>query len=122
MDGITINGVAPGWVHTGSSLPEELQSASYTSAGSRGQARRKWRQRVAFLASKEASYITGQVLVVERRKYSSGNKNGRLCSSPLQGVRLPAARAQTLRHARKAFSNAGKQLRRRRENPSGLKA
>src|SRR5690242_5428145 len=36
MDGITINGVAPGWVQTGSSLPEELKSASYTPLGRAG--------------------------------------------------------------------------------------
>lgn len=64
MDGITINGVAPGWVHTGSSLPEELQSASYTPLGRAGQPG-EVAAAVVFLASKEASYITGQILVVD---------------------------------------------------------
>jgi len=64
MDGITINGVAPGWVHTGSSLPEELQSASYTPLGRAGKPE-EVAAAVAFLASKEASYITGQILVVD---------------------------------------------------------
>jgi 3-oxoacyl-[acyl-carrier protein] reductase len=64
MDGITINGVAPGWVHTGSSLPEELQSASYTPLGRAGKPE-EVAAAVAFLASREASYITGQILVVD---------------------------------------------------------
>ena len=64
MDCITINGVAPGWVHTGSSLPEELKSASYTPLGRAGKPE-EVAAAVAFLASREASYITGQILVVD---------------------------------------------------------
>jgi 3-oxoacyl-[acyl-carrier protein] reductase len=64
MDGITINGVAPGWVHTGSSLPEELQSARYTPLGRAGRPE-EVAAAVVFLASREASYITGQILVVD---------------------------------------------------------
>jgi 3-oxoacyl-[acyl-carrier protein] reductase len=63
-DGITINGVAPGWVQTGSSLPEELVSASYTPLGRAGRPE-EVAAAVVFLASKEASYITGQILVVD---------------------------------------------------------
>jgi 3-oxoacyl-[acyl-carrier protein] reductase len=64
MDGITINGVAPGWIQTGSSLPEELQFASYTPLGRAGKPE-EVAAAVVFLASKEASYITGQTLVVD---------------------------------------------------------
>jgi 3-oxoacyl-[acyl-carrier protein] reductase len=64
MDGITINGVAPGWVQTGSSLPEELESAKYTPLGRAGTPE-EIAAAVAFLASKAASYITGQILVVD---------------------------------------------------------
>jgi len=64
LDGITINGVAPGWIQTGSSLPEELQAAKYTPLGRAGSPE-EVAAAVAFLASKEASYITGQILVVD---------------------------------------------------------
>jgi 3-oxoacyl-[acyl-carrier protein] reductase len=64
LDGITINGVAPGWVQTGSSLPEELVAATYTPLGRAGRPE-EIAAAVAFLASQEASYITGQILVVD---------------------------------------------------------
>lgn len=64
LDGITINGVAPGWIQTGSSLPEELVAATYTPLGRAGRPE-EVAAAVGFLASKEASYITGQILVVD---------------------------------------------------------
>jgi len=64
LDGVTINGVAPGWIQTGSSLPEELVAAKYTPLGRAGTPE-EVAAAVAFLASREASYITGQILVVD---------------------------------------------------------
>lgn len=62
--GITMNGVAPGWIETGSSLPEETEAAKYTPLGRAGTPK-EVAAAVCFLASPEASYITGQILVVD---------------------------------------------------------
>jgi 3-oxoacyl-[acyl-carrier protein] reductase len=64
MFGITVNGVAPGWIATGGSLPEELEAAKYTPLGRPGRPE-EVAAAVCFLALREASYITGQVLVVD---------------------------------------------------------
>src|ERR1700730_3655984 len=64
MDGITVNAVAPGWIATGSSTPDELEAARYTPLGRAGTPA-EVAAAASFLASREASYITGQVLVVD---------------------------------------------------------
>ena len=63
-DGITANAVSPGWIATGSSEPDELEAGRHTPVGRPGTPD-EVAAAIAFLASAEASYITGQTLVVD---------------------------------------------------------
>ena len=62
--GITVNCVAPGWVATGSHVPEEARAALHTPIGRAGTPA-ETATAIAFLAMPGASYITGQLVVVD---------------------------------------------------------
>jgi 3-oxoacyl-[acyl-carrier protein] reductase len=62
--GITVNAVAPGWIQTASSSKAEIDAGSKTPAGRPGRAS-EVAEVAAFLASREASYVTGQMIVVD---------------------------------------------------------
>ncbi len=63
-DGITVNNVAPGWIETASSTEEEKTAGEHTPMGRSGTPQ-EVADLIAFLASDEAAYITGQMIVID---------------------------------------------------------
>jgi 3-oxoacyl-[acyl-carrier protein] reductase len=62
--GVTVNSVAPGWIATGSQLPDEVVAGRHTPLGRSGTPDEVG-EVIAFLASDRASYVTGTVIVVD---------------------------------------------------------
>lgn len=62
--GVTVNAVGPGWIRTGSSSAAEITAGGYTPVGRPGRPE-EVAHAVLFLAADEASYVTGQLIVVD---------------------------------------------------------
>jgi 3-oxoacyl-[acyl-carrier protein] reductase len=62
--GITVNAVAPGWIATGSQTEAERRAGLATPLGRSGRAE-EVAAAIAFLCSDAASYVTGQLLIVD---------------------------------------------------------
>lgn len=61
---ITVNSIGPGWIETESSSQSEIVAGKYTPVGRPGTPEEIGHVAV-FLASEEASYVTGQLIVVD---------------------------------------------------------
>jgi 3-oxoacyl-[acyl-carrier protein] reductase len=61
---VTVNCIGPGWIKTASSSEDEVIAGRYTPVGRPGTPEEVG-QVVVFLASEEASYVTGQLIVVD---------------------------------------------------------
>ncbi len=62
--GITVNAVAPGWIETASSTPQEIIAGKNTPLGRPGRPG-EVAAAIAFLACESASYVTGQMIVID---------------------------------------------------------
>jgi 3-oxoacyl-[acyl-carrier protein] reductase len=73
--GITVNAVAPGWIATGSQTPAEARAGLATPVGRSGTPA-EVASCVAWLCSAGASYITGQLIVVDGGNSIIEDKHG----------------------------------------------
>jgi len=71
--GITVNSVNPGWIETGSATPDEVEAGRHTPIGRPG----TLAAAILMLAAPEASYITGQTLIVDGGNVIQENKGPR---------------------------------------------
>src|ERR1700730_6935547 len=62
--GITVNAVAPGWIETASSTEQEIIAGKNTPLGRPGRPE-EVAVAIVFLACESASYVTGQMLVID---------------------------------------------------------
>ncbi len=62
--GVTVNAVQPGWIATGSQLPDEADAGLHTPLGRSGTPE-EVAEVIAFVASDRASYLNGATIVVD---------------------------------------------------------
>jgi 3-oxoacyl-[acyl-carrier protein] reductase len=74
--GITVNVVAPGWIHTASSSTTEVAAGAASPIGRSGTPD-EVAAAVDFLTGRDASYITGSMLVVDGGNHVIENVSGR---------------------------------------------
>ena len=72
--GITVNAVGPGWIGTASSSPAEIAAGKAAPIGRPGTPD-EIGQVAVFLASEEASFVTGQLIVADGGNSITDYKN-----------------------------------------------
>jgi NAD(P)-dependent dehydrogenase (short-subunit alcohol dehydrogenase family) len=63
--GVRVNAIAPGPVYTGGAAPERIEALGYTTALKRAANAEEIAEVVSFLASPQASYVTGAIIAVD---------------------------------------------------------
>ncbi len=98
--GVTANSVAPGWIATGSQLPDGGDGGDRTRRSVGAAPRLRWPRSIAFLAGERASYVTGR----GRSSSTGGTRSRRRRSRGARGERAAPIRTASSSCSRRSVS------------------